>query len=59
VGVSGFMEKKATAIKRKATQIITKPTMTIVRIVPIRSRRPAVLNKPIPDFEDRRLRDFL
>ncbi len=47
----GLIEKKAIAINRKQIQIRTKPIKIIVRTAPISSSRPAVPNRPTPDFD--------
>lgn len=53
-----FIEKKAIAINRKETQIRRNPTTTIVRTAPTKSSRPAVPNKPTPDFDESIPSDF-
>lgn len=42
--------KNATSIRIQAMKIKANPTKTIVRIAPMSSSRPPVLNSPTPDL---------
>ena len=53
------IEKNATVRRIHATKISIKPMSIIVRIAPISSRSPAVLNMPLPVLSARVSNAFL